>query len=99
MENGKQLDCWENEKLLDCMENVRQLELWENVRQLELWENGRQLELWENGRHPDCCPVLDVHAGTGYNTGNSQAPGRFHVKGPRKKVNVEKWIFLMRWER
>ena len=25
--------------------------------------------------------------------------GRFHVKGPRKKANVEKWIFLMTCER
>ena len=25
--------------------------------------------------------------------------GRFHVKGPRKKVNVEKCIFLMKCER
>ena len=24
----------------------------------------------------------------------SSAVGRFHVKGPRKKVNIEKWIFL-----
>ena len=24
--------------------------------------------------------------------------GRFHVKGPRKKVNVEKWILLMKCE-
>ena len=23
-----------------------------------------------------------------------QATGQFHVKGPRKKVNVEKWIFF-----
>ena len=28
-----------------------------------------------------------------------QIPGRFHVKGPRKKVNVKKWIFLMKCER
>ena len=27
------------------------------------------------------------------------AHGRFHVKGPRKKVNVERWIFLMKCER
>ena len=26
------------------------------------------------------------------------ALGRFHVKGPRKKVNVKKWIFLMKFE-
>ena len=26
--------------------------------------------------------------------GFSAIPGRFHVKGPRKKVNVEKWIFF-----
>ena len=25
--------------------------------------------------------------------------GRFHVKGPRKKVNVKKWIFFMKCER
>ena len=32
---------------------------------------------------------------SGFNT----VSGRFHVKGPRKKVNVKKWIFFMKCER
>ena len=50
---------------------------------------------WREGGGEYCGPgfVVVVFSGNYYRY-DITIGGRFHVKGPRKKVNVEKWIFV-----